>query len=380
MKVAIIGAGITGLTTAHALLKEFPTWEVHIYEKSPVLNEVGAGIMLHPNALKVLDYLGVGETIRDAGQQLAKAVITRADLKPIKKSDIDLLTDKDGNTIIGIHRARLQSILADSLPQQRIHLNSELLDVIFNESSVDLKFSTSKGTFDFVLAADGIHSQARSFILPNSKKRYSGQTCWRGISTLKLPEHLHHAAFEAWGNKLRFGIAPISDTEIYWFAVHSESAGGKDTKETLQQDLLDLFHEFNPIIRELIQSTPVQKILRNDISDLERIPVWHKNRMCLLGDAAHATTPNMGQGACQGIEDAFYIAQILLLESNPEKAFTLFEKKRREKVDMVVNTSWKIGKAAHQPVSQFFLRSAFKIIPQSLVKKQMETLYEVEGL
>src|SRR5690606_25414914 len=139
----------------------------------------GAGILLHPNALKVLDYLGIGSVIRDAGQQLAKAVITKSDLKPIKKSDMDLFTDKDGNIIIGIHRARLQSILADSLPPQRIHLNSELLDVIFKDDSVDLKFSSGTGTFDFVLAADGIHSQARSFILPNSKKRYSGQTCWR---------------------------------------------------------------------------------------------------------------------------------------------------------------------------------------------------------
>ena len=117
-------------------------------------------------------------------------------------------------------------------------------------------------------------------------------------------------ATEAWGPKLRFGFVRISSKEMYWYAVQNAERDGRDSGDS-KSKLLDKFKIFHPKVCKIIDLTSVDRIIRNDIYDLKRLPSWSVNNICLLGDAAHATTPNMGQGACQGIEDAFAIGHEL---------------------------------------------------------------------
>jgi 2-polyprenyl-6-methoxyphenol hydroxylase-like FAD-dependent oxidoreductase len=229
-----------------------------------------------------------------------------------------------------------------------------------------------------LLAADGIHSKVRQAIFANTSLRYSGQTCWRGVAEMELNDDLVMDCIEAWGHKQRFGIAKIAKNQVYWFAVQSAAANGKDRPESLKQDLLALFGNFHPLVQKIIGATENSAIIRTDICDLKRLDSWHKGKICLLGDAAHATTPNMGQGGAQGVEDAYYIAQLLQKYNQPEEAFAKFEELRRPKVDSIVNNSWRFGQWSHSPFMQPVFKTLLKWMPESMVSAQMQKVFSLD--
>lgn len=378
MRIAIIGGGITGLTTALALQKVGVDFVV--YEKVDQLGEVGAGIWLAPNALKILDWLGLGDEIRAGGHPLGSVEITRKDLKGIRSSKEDYFSDELGNKTIAIHRARLQQILFKYLPVNKVFFGKTFDHILQDTGKVKVIFGAAEEDFDLVLGADGIHSHVRENIYPNAPKRYSGQTCWRGISNMTLPEKWKGAGREAWGNKIRFGFSPISENEVYWFAVKNKKAGGIGP-DHIKKHLDKMFEDFDPLVKLMIQNTPEPKIIRNDLYDLKPFDGWSSGRIGLIGDAAHATTPNMGQGACQGIEDAYYMAKLLKEHKGYySNLFVDFESIRKTKVNYVVKNSWRFGQLAHRPMSQFMLRTAMKLTPSRVMEQQMAKLYEVDGL
>ena len=147
---------------------------------------------------------------------------------------------------------------------------------------------------------------------------------------MKLDEKHAHRGYELWGNQVRFGISKIAKDKVYWFAVVLSSPNGKDDKVLVKEKLLKMFADFNPLVTKLIGLTSVANILRNDIYDLEPLLKWHKNNICLIGDAGHATTPNMGQGGAQAIEDAHYLSN-LIVENSDENVFELFNKNDKRK-------------------------------------------------
>ena len=164
------------------------------------------------------------------------------------------------------------------------------------------------------------------------------------------------------------------------YAVYNAHQGRKDDPEIVKDKLCGMFENFSPLVKDMLKNTPEVSIMRSDVSDLKRLTSWNKDRICLLGDAAHATTPNMGQGGAQGVEDEYYITNILAKENDPEKAFLTFEKGRRKKVDTIVNTSWTLGKFIHHPLGQTLLKLSNKITPDKIIKNQMQKLFAVENL
>ncbi|ADR22989.1 hypothetical protein MATR_31620 [Marivirga tractuosa] len=375
MEIAIIGGGIAGLTTALALKNEGISSIV--YERADQLNEVGAGIWLQPNALKVLNRLGLKDKILENGIQLEGVDITNDQVKPIKERDT-AVHDDEGNKIVSIHRAKLQQILFEALPENSIKLGHELKSFSQNASEVDLEFDHESVKADCVLAADGINSQIRKQLFPQSSLRHSGQTCWRGIASIDLPKEFHNVGREAWGNNVRFGFSPVSENSVYWFAVAKANPFQKDDKSKIKVQLSEKFIKFHPIVNQIINATDEQKIIRGDLMDLRRLDKWHHQKIGLIGDAAHATTPNMGQGAGQGIEDAYVMAKLFSQNQASEKLFETFEKLRREKVDYVVNNSWRFGKMAHSPFGRVIMKTVMKMTPQTVIKKQLEKLYVVK--
>ena len=373
MKTTIVGGGITGLTTAIALKKL--GIETKVYEKTPQLGETGAGIMLQPNAMKVLNHIGIGEAICDVGKSIDQFEIADQQLKPYRQ----LKTNFDTTKIIAIHRARLHKVLYDALPSDVVSLNQEYLSHQQNENLVSVEFSNAKVETQILLGADGIHSNLAKQLF-NAKSRYSGQTCWRGIAHMSLPADLANRGKECWGENIRFGFVSISDTEVYWFAVAMAPEHQKDEPAERKAMLMEKYKNFHPLIHEIIQNTDETKMIRNDISDLERLNCWYKDSICLLGDAAHATTPNMGQGACQGIEDAYYISRALSSNDNLKAAFLQFEQERRKKVDHVVNNSWRFGQMAHRPLGRRMVKTIMKLSPTSVLQNQLKKVYSVDGL
>jgi 2-polyprenyl-6-methoxyphenol hydroxylase-like FAD-dependent oxidoreductase len=373
--IAIVGGGITGLTTALALRQL--GFEANVYEKAETLNEVGAGIWLQPNALQVLDWLGLGKQIRQAGTILDSVQICNAQLRPHKAMP------KNKYEIVAIHRAKLQDILVQALPSKQLHFGYGFRKYhSAPDQSIHIEFDNNKTILaTSLLGADGIHSRVRKQLTNISNAtRYSGQTCWRGIAKFDIPTPFTGIGRECWGKGIRFGFSQISTDTVYWFAVAKAVQGEKDNKKTIRQELLKKYQSFHPIINDIISNTPTMKILRHDLSDIKRLDSWHQNQICLLGDAAHATTPNMGQGAGQGIEDAYYFSHIWAKNPSNDLAFPNFEAARRKKVDYVVNNSWLFGKIAHHPIGRRAMPLIMKLTPETVLKKQMEDLYTLKPL
>ncbi len=376
MNIAIIGGGISGLTTALALKKL--GFDCQVYEKATELNEVGAGIWMQPNAMKVLDWLGIGDEVRSEGQQLQSVELSDQNLIPLKKLERSHILNEKYNLTTSIHRARLQKILYSTLPKGTVQLGKSYVSHQIQKSFVKIEFEEGSASADLLLGADGIHSKVRHQLFPHATTRYSGQTCWRGIAPIALPRNRQSHGHEAWGRQVRFGFAPISEQGVYWFAVAKAPEGEQETPANLKAKLKAMFSSFHPLVQEILDQTPLDKIIRNDISDLKRLQAWSQNRVCLIGDAAHATTPNMGQGGGMGVEDAYYLSNILSKDPDFFQAFTRFEKERRKKVDYIVNTSWQFGKMAHNPVGQQLFKLMLKMTPEAMLKKQVQKMYSIK--
>lgn len=375
-KISIIGGGIAGLTTALALNKVGLHCEV--YERAQALNEVGAGIWMQPNALKVLDWLGLGDKVRQRGVLLDQVDITNANLIPFKKNDTKVIQDEKGNKIVAIHRAELQKMLFDALPEGTVHLNCDFDTYFYEGKQLKVSFGNTVVNTDVLIGADGIHSKVRHQTFQNTALRYSGQTCWRGIANIDLPHEFQHSGIESWGNKVRFGFSRVSSNSVYWFAVVNARQNEQDNPSTVQSKLETIYKDFHPLVLDIIRHTAADKIIRSDISDLKRVDKWHRDKVLLIGDAAHATTPNMGQGAGQGIEDAYYLANFLTGQQPLNSVFEAFESARREKVDYVVNNSWRFGKIAHSGFGQTIMKAIMKLTPEKVMMKQMHKLYSIQ--
>lgn len=374
MNISIIGGGITGLTTALALHKN--GIKATVYEKADTLQEIGAGIWLQPNAIQILDWLGLKEDILQEGCMLNKMEISYPNLNPIKPIKEAVVADKHGNQTIAIHRGKLQSILYDKcLKTQDIELGASYVNHEYADGKTIIQFNNNTVQSDVLLGADGIHSHVRETLGFDSDFRESEQICTRAISEIELPLELQNEGKEVWGKKRRFGFSQIGPKKVYFFTVINKEIC---PTEINRKNLAELFKDFHPVIQQIISKSTT--LHTTELKDLKRLKTWHKNNTCLLGDAAHATTPNMGQGAGQGIEDAYYISHSLKNSKTVAEAFQNFEKQRRNKVDYVVNNSWRFGKMAHSNTGQLIMKAIMKLTPEKVMSEQMNKLYTVNDL
>lgn len=328
MEIAIIGAGIGGLTTALTLKQNGQ--KVTIYESADEIKSVGAGILLASNAMQVFKKLGVHKKIENAGSIISNIKTTDAQLNTLYAVELSKFEKKYGASSVAIHRADLHKILAEEIGFENIKLSKRLLK-IDKENGLKLNFDDGTSIHcDALIRADGINSIVRNQLFGAGTLRDTKQRCWRGVSEFDWTSKYNQVAFESWGKGKRFGFVKISDKQVYWYAV---------INETFMKDnatITELFKEFHPEIVEIISETPEEKIIFNAIKDLQPITKWQDGSVCLIGDAAHATTPNMGQGACQAVEDAYVIGQLFAQGKTVNEVFALYEKLRIEKAHYIV--------------------------------------------
>lgn len=340
-EVSIIGGGIGGLALANTLKEAGINF--HLYERAPQFTEVGAGIGLSESTLQILRKIDLYDLAESHGKFVKNAILANKQFETIRV----IPTEKDG---MCIDRTKLIELLTENLVADDYSLSSDLVTFEQSEDSVQLNFASGKVVDSRLLVAcDGINSGLRKAIYPNVKKRYLGQTIWRGIAHLKLPEKFQDTYFELWGDNLRFGVSPMTGKRYYWYAVKMAPAGEREAPEDSQDELMDLFSDFDRNVIDLISNTP--KIVRDDMWDLKphKHP-WTNGRVVFLGDAIHATTPNLAQGGCQAIEDAYVLAKAMEKYGLSEKACHEYERLRREKTTYIVNKSWQFGKSAHSRI------------------------------
>lgn len=337
----IIGAGIGGLCAAIALRNAgIPAV---VYEQAERLEAVGAGLTLWANAIYALRQLGLADPVIAAGAKVAHATSFTPDGRILKGLKHGELEARFGEPTIAIHRAELHRVLREALPAEAVVLGkalssfdqdgSEMVNACFEDGT------TAEG--DLLIGADGIHSAVRRQLFPHIGLRYAGYTAWRGI-VIERDVALGSTS-ETWGPGSRFGIVPVSEDQVYWFAAANAPEGVVQTPEQRKDDLLRRFAGWHAPIRSLIERTPAAHILRNDIYDIPPFYPWSRGRVVLLGDSAHPTTPNMGQGACMAIESAVVLARALNANDLPA-ALQRYEEERRSRTAWITNTSWQAGK------------------------------------
>lgn len=377
MSIDIIGAGIGGLTTAIALKQK--GFSTRIFEQTEQLKPVGAGIILANNAMQVFEKLGLRKEIEANGNPISSLQITDANLNTFSKIDLTYFEKKYNIKNVAIHRGRLQQILLNKLKSSEIFLDQKLSAITTQKDNHQLKFANGETiSSSIVLGADGLHSSVRKQLFPKHTIRNAKQICWRGIANYNLPQQFQHELNEAWGRSTRFGFVQIALNKVYWYALQSFT---KSPLEFSLDNLEDYFLDYNDVVKEMIQATDRFQIHTAEISDLKPTDQWFLKNTCLLGDAAHATTPNLGQGACQAIEDAFVLSECLA-KHETIKAFEEFQKLRMKKVHQVVKTSWALGKIAHvkNPILVRLRNQILKLIPASFYRKQNEFIFQLAEL
>ncbi|MEV6070725.1 FAD-dependent monooxygenase [Nocardia sp. NPDC052001] len=363
-KALIIGGGIGGLATAIAFDRQ--GWEVEVLEKAAAIKEVGAGLSLWPNAIRALDALGLGERVRARAIEEGSAGIRNSRGAWLSRADTETMRARYGNPIM-IHRADLLDMLRAALPHNTLRTGITVTEVR-PDGTVTHSRGTSTG--DVIVGADGIHSIVRRAVCGVVEPRYSGYTAWRVVVSPTAPVG---DLGETWGRGERFGYAGLADGRVYCFATANAPAG--IASEGLAE-LRRRFGTWHDPIPSLLAAADDAAVLHNDIYELPALTTYVAGRIALIGDAAHAMTPNLGQGACQALEDAVVLARV----ATADKDLTRYDAERRPRTQMIAARSGKIGSVAQlASAPAVFIRNAvLRLIPSSAQSKALGPVLDWE--
>lgn len=312
------------------------------------MREIGAGISLWANALRALDHLGAGDAVRAAALALDRSEIRAGEGRRVLASFPAVkLAARDGVSpvVAMIHRADLVAALAGQLPDGVARYGFECVGVENRGDRAAVRFAGGHNDeADAVIGADGIGSAVRTALFGARPPRYAGYTCWRGICPRPSGIGAGYVG-EWWGRGKRFGITTLPRDRVYWFAVCNSPAGRFVADEAAAVG--DAFRDWADPVPELIASTPPDRLNRGDILDRPPERIWSADPIGLIVDAAHPTTPNLGQGGCMAIEDGVALARALAVESgDPTRALVAFAAERYPRTAAITRESWRLGKVA----------------------------------
>lgn len=343
-ETAILGAGIGGLTTAVALTRQGIPCTV--YEAGPAEGPLGGGLMLAHNGMQVMQRLGLREAVERVGYSIQRFGMTDARLTMLRDISFAELDAHYGLGHVAIKRAKLRQLLLAALPAGTVHygMRSEAVDNADYCATVRFANGDSIQAAKLI-AADGLHSATRRALLPHKRPRFCGQAAWTGICHGPIPPELAQT-IEAWGpHASRMVVTPVGPDEIYWVAV-TDAAPGAVLPLVEVQALLDA--HYHPRLAALPRNSDPAGNYSWQFYDLRDLAPWHVGRTVFLGDAAHATTPNLEQGANQAMEDALRLAQLLTRSSyGVEATYREYHRSRRVKVRKVIDASHQWGRLAH---------------------------------
>ncbi|XVV05497.1 FAD-dependent monooxygenase [Actinosynnema sp. CA-248983] len=346
------GGGLGGVSAAVAL--RAVGWDVVVLERAAGFGEVGAGIGVMPNAMRALEALGVADSVRRIGTPRVAGGVRdwrgRA-----------LVRVAAGEHVVAVHRADLHRVLRGALPERCLVTDAEVTSLDDLEA-------------DLVVRADGIRSRVREVLFPGLPRPvYAGATAWRSVTRVSFARELE--VNQTLGPGTEFGILPLGDDRVYWYAATVAPAGGAAADELAEVRRL-VGHWHRPIV-DLLDATPPETVLRHDIHELRTPPPSYvKGRVALLGDAAHAMTPYLGQGACTAIEDGVVLASALARFGTVPEALAHYDRERRPRGLAVARMSRLAGRFGHRmrnPVAIAARNTVLRALPSSAAVRGMST-------
>ena len=371
----IIGAGVAGLTAGYALQSIGRTYT--IFEQSKAIRGIGAGFGLAANAMQAFELLGLRSEIEQIGHHLNSYNILDTKGNILFTPDTDSLSHNYQQRNFAIHRADLHQYLLSKVDQ--VQLGKRALKFEEKAGIISIYFEDGiKHTTRYLIIADGVKSILRQQLIPSSKPRYSGYTCWR--ATISNAEIKLQKGSETWGKDGRFGLTPLVNDRIYWYACINSSEQNSIYKNYKVNDLYNHFKAYHSPIPEVLLQTKDEDLLWNDIIDIAPIKHFAYGNILLIGDAAHATTPNMGQGACQAIEDVAVLIEEIERNKDVCLAFQNFEKRRLARTKYITKNSKRIGDIAQLDNSLLIAgrNAIMRIMPQKLAQYPIDKLLSID--
>jgi 2-polyprenyl-6-methoxyphenol hydroxylase-like FAD-dependent oxidoreductase len=375
--VVIAGAGIGGLTAAIALARA--GIRVRVLERASAIHPAGAGLALQPNAMTVLARLGLDDAVAAAGAALSRAALLDPSGRHLgPETRFERIFKTPAARVVALHRARLHDVLLAAAGSGVVRTGVRVTG--YEQTTGGVTVIGDDGTrleTEFLVGADGLHSAVRAQLAGNEPPRYAGYTSWRGVTpagTVAPPDRVT----ETWGRGERFGLVDIGFGEIYWFAVADAPPGGVDGD--VRAELRARFDRWHAPVPAVLEATPPDRIIRTDIFDRDPITRWHEGRVVLLGDAAHAMTPNLGQGAAQAIEDAGTLAASLAAAAMVEDALRNYEAARVPRTRTFVLASRRFGELAQwrHPLAVFARDLLMRLTPEWVLVSQARRMLTSE--
>ncbi|MEM6838078.1 MAG: FAD-dependent urate hydroxylase HpxO [Cyanobacteria bacterium P01_C01_bin.120] len=336
LKAVVIGAGMAGLAIGISLRQA--GYEVEIYEKTSKIRPAGAGISLWSNGIKVLNRLGLGKEVAAIGGQMNRMEYRTHQDELLNHIDLIPLINEVGQRPYPVSRTDLQEIMLAAFGSEQVHLNMRCVGVKQDEHSATAIFEDgSMATGDVVIGADGIHSEIRSYVAGETHTRYADYVNWNGLVAVDddLPAH------DSWviyvGEGKRASMMPVGGDRFYFFFGCPKPPGTTTAPKDIPAELADIFAGWAEPVQHLIKKLDPEQVNRLEISDLDPLPQLAKGRVVLVGDSAHASTPTLGQGGCQAMEDAEVLCRYLVTTNiSVADALKRYEAERKERVAELV--------------------------------------------
>ena len=348
LHVVIVGAGMGGLTAALALRQAGYSFE--IYDRAPVLAPAGAGVSLWSNGIKVLNRLGLGEAVRAIGGPMQHMAYLAKSGQELCRFSLEPLVAAVGQRPYPVARTDLQRVLLDAVGAEHVSLSSNCVAVEQDESGATAVFASGhRARGDLVVGADGTHSIIRAHVLgQHIERRYVGYVNFNGL----VPTGADLAPADTWvtyvGDHKRASLMPVGGDRFYYFFDVPLERGQAPVATPASAELAHHFAGWPAPVQRLIQRLDATRLTRGEMFDIEPLPALVKGRVALLGDSAHSTAPDLGQGGCQAMEDAWVLAHVLLTNDlGIEDALQRYQAARHERTTDIILRARKRSNVTH---------------------------------
>jgi 2-polyprenyl-6-methoxyphenol hydroxylase-like FAD-dependent oxidoreductase len=330
----------------------------------------GAGISIWPNALAALDELGLGDAVRDVGGRVTAGAMRWHDGSWLRRPSPERIVKALGEPLVVVRRSVLMKLLAGALEGGTVVSGVAATDLVATASGIRITLAdNTTRDADAVVGADGVGSVVARHLNGTLNHHYAGYTAWRGVAAYALVPEL---SGETVGSGTEFGHVPLGPDHTYWFATERVPEGRTSPEGELEY-LRSQYGAWADPIPALLAATGPADVLRNDLYDRDDARQWSRGPVVLVGDAAHPMRPHLGQGGCQGLEDAAILAHCMGTSPDPVSAFTRFVAVRRPRVRALARESKLIGQVVN--VRPAFLSAvamrASSLLPEALLTRHL---------